>query len=76
MYEVLALQISVIPDDLDMIAQEVLDFSRRYKYVITAGGIGPTHDDRTFEGTVIIFQQFTFNIKMLFQGIGESTSLS
>jgi len=43
-------QISVIPDDLEVIAKEVSEFSKKYKYVLTAGGIGPTHDDLTFEG--------------------------
>jgi len=43
-------QISVIPDDLDTIAKEVSEFSKRYTHVITSGGVGPTHDDLTFEG--------------------------
>ena len=40
----------MIPDDLDTIAKEVADFSQKYTYVITSGGVGPTHDDLTFEG--------------------------
>ena len=40
----------MIPDCLDTIADEVADFSKKYTHVITAGGIGPTHDDVTFEG--------------------------
>ena len=49
------IQVSVIPDDLDDIAQEVSDFSRKFTYVITSGGIGPTHDDVTFEGVARAF---------------------
>ena len=45
-----SLQISVIADDIDSIAAEVSDLSPKYTHVITAGGIGPTHDDITFEG--------------------------
>ncbi len=44
----------MIPDDLDTIAKEVSDFSSKYTHVITSGGIGPTHDDRTFEGNAFI----------------------
>ena len=43
-------QISVIADDLGEIAKEVAEFSRKYNHVITSGGVGPTHDDMTFEG--------------------------
>ena len=42
-------QISVVPDDIDIIAREVVEFSSKYTYVITSGGVGPTHDDLTFE---------------------------
>ena len=44
-------RVSVIPDELNTIAQEVQKFSKEYQYVFTSGGVGPTHDDITFEGT-------------------------
>src|SRR5262245_3195947 len=43
-------RITVIPDDVQLIAQEVAAFSRAFDVVFTSGGVGPTHDDVTIEG--------------------------
>ncbi len=43
-------QISVVGDDLQAIANEVCVYSSTYDFVLTSGGIGPTHDDITMEG--------------------------
>jgi molybdenum cofactor synthesis domain-containing protein len=40
-------RIETIPDDIDIIAHEVMKYSSRCDYVCTSGGVGPTHDDRT-----------------------------
>lgn len=40
----------MIPDDIQTIASDVALFSKEYTFVLTSGGIGPTHDDITYEG--------------------------
>ncbi len=44
------MRISVIPDDVELIGKETVEFSAAYDYVFTSGGVGPTHDDVTVEG--------------------------
>src|SRR5207245_8813008 len=43
-------KIATIPDQIELIGQEVAAFSRRFDWVFTSGGVGPTHDDVTIDG--------------------------
>ncbi len=43
-------RISIIPDEVDIIADEIAFCRTRFDYIFTSGGIGPTHDDVTIEG--------------------------
>jgi FAD synthetase len=43
-------RVSVIPDEIELIGQEVASFSRTFDFVFTTGGVGPTHDDVTMAG--------------------------
>lgn len=45
----------VILDNVDTIANTVNDLRKKYTYVFTTGGIGPTHDDITIESIAKAF---------------------
>ncbi|KAI9206197.1 molybdenum cofactor synthesis domain-containing protein [Polychytrium aggregatum] len=48
-------RIAVVPDAQEEIADSVLEMSSKYQYVFTSGGIGPTHDDITYESIAKAF---------------------
>ena len=41
--------VCVIPDDRKIIIKEIRRIKKKYNFIITTGGIGPTHDDITAE---------------------------
>lgn len=43
-------RVVVVPDDVEAIAKEVRLLSPGHDFVLTSGGVGPTHDDITMEG--------------------------
>lgn len=50
-------RIVILPDDIDDIAKAVREFSALFTHVFTCGGVGPTHDDVTFEAVANAFGQ-------------------
>jgi molybdenum cofactor synthesis domain-containing protein len=50
-------RVAVIPDEVPVIAEEVAYCSARFDFVITSGGVGPTHDDLTIEGVAAAFKR-------------------
>ena len=48
-------RIAVVPDELQPIADEVCHCARTFEFVITSGGVGPTHDDITMEAVALAF---------------------
>jgi molybdenum cofactor synthesis domain-containing protein len=48
-------RIAVVPDELQPIADEVNYCARNFEFVITSGGVGPTHDDITMEAVARAF---------------------
>ncbi|CAL8247243.1 unnamed protein product [Lota lota] len=50
-------RITVVPDVQEVIAKEVALLSPQYTHLLTSGGIGPTHDDVTFESVAMAFHE-------------------
>ncbi|EXJ84117.1 hypothetical protein A1O3_04784 [Capronia epimyces CBS 606.96] len=48
-------RVEVIPDDEDDIIEAARRMSKNYDFVVTSGGIGPTHDDITYQSIAKAF---------------------
>ena len=68
-------QIITIPDNSEIIGQTTVDFSERFNWVFTSGGIGPTHDDITVASIAKAFGKDLFEcpqiIKLIRKFHGE-----
>ena len=48
-------EVRIIGDNLALISRTVGELMGHYSYVVTAGGVGPTHDDLTHAGVAAAF---------------------
>lgn len=48
-------RVVVVPDIVDHIAREIIHVSSQHTVVFTSGGVGPTHDDVTYEAVAKAF---------------------
>ena len=48
-------RVVMVPDELDVIANEVSVLHAAYDVVFTSGGVGPTHDDITIDAIAKAF---------------------
>ena len=57
-------EVRVIPDDQETIINTVNELRKKYTYVFTTGGIGPTHDDITSESISKLFN-VEYNLSLI-----------
>ena len=58
-------EVRIVPDIESRIVKNVLSLSKKNNYVLTTGGIGPTHDDITSKSISKAFKKNIFIIKKL-----------
>ena len=55
-------EVKIIPDKEDVIISSLNELRKKYQYVFTTGGIGPTHDDITSESVAKAFgKKYEYN---------------
>ena len=55
-------EVKIIPDKEDIIISSLNELRKKYQYVFTTGGIGPTHDDITSESVAKAFgKKYEYN---------------
>jgi molybdenum cofactor synthesis domain-containing protein len=48
-------RVVMVPDEIPVIVEQMRLFSGLFDVVFTTGGVGPTHDDKTFEAAAVAF---------------------
>lgn len=50
------IRVETLPDEVEVIVDRLRHYTSRVDYIFTSGGIGPTHDDRTYEAVASAFE--------------------
>ena len=50
-------EVAIVPDHVPRLAEVIRDFSRRFDLVVTTGGVGPTHDDCTWQAVALALDE-------------------
>lgn len=66
-------KVEVVPDDEADIVESIQRLAKRYDFVVTSGGIGPTHDDITYEA---IAKAFDMSVEQHADTVERMTRLS
>lgn len=54
-------RVVVVPDETEDIVSELNNLRKKYDFIVTTGGIGPTHDDITYES---VAKAYNFPLKL------------
>lgn len=66
-------RVVVVPDEETDIRESIIDLCDKHDFVITSGGIGPTHDDITYES---IAKAFNLPLKLHQETVDRMSKLS
>ena len=61
--------VTILPDDLEKIAKTVKAFAQQFDFVMTVGGLGPTHDDVTIEAVAKAFDDQLVHSEQVYQDL-------
>ena len=53
-------EVRIVRDDIPVIAEAIRQLSARSQYVISSGGVGPTHDDVTYKAYALAYETDLF----------------
>jgi len=75
--------VHLLPDEVPYLAEKIREASGRTDYVVTSGGLGPTHDDRTMQAVSEAFdvpitrnETYEVTLKDVYNGQTDETVLS